>query len=67
LDDIRQVFVNCFTYNKPEAEEFRCGVTLEKFFLKETKKYGFVDENQEPQSTSFENNPPASKKSRRKL
>ena len=66
LDDIRQTFVNCFTYNKPEAEEFQCGVRLEKFFLKETKKLGFVDENEEPQSASFENNaqPPA-KKSRR--
>ena len=48
LDDVRQVFVNCFTYNKPEAEEFQCAVRLEKFFLKETKKLGLVDDDEEP-------------------
>lgn len=65
LDDIRQVFVNCFTYNRPEAEEFQCGVRLEKYFLKEMKKFGFVDDDEEPQSGNFQNNPPPSKKSRR--
>jgi hypothetical protein len=66
LDDVRQVFVNCFTYNRPDAEEFQCGVRLEKFFLKETKKLGLVDEDEEPQSGNFQNdNGPPSKKSRR--
>ena len=69
LDDIRQVFVNCFTYNKPEAEEFQCAVRLEKFFLKETKKMGLVDEEEEPQAGNFQNDTrnhqPPSKKSRR--
>ena len=69
LDDMRQVFVNCFTYNKPEAEEFQCGVRLEKFFLKETKKLGLVDEDEEPQSGNFMSgdNPPPAKRSRRTL
>lgn len=67
LDDVRQVFVNCFTYNKPEAEEFQCAVRLEKFFLKETKKLGLVDDDEEPQSGNYMtgDNPPPAKKSRR--
>jgi hypothetical protein len=45
LDDIRQVFVNCFTFKKPKDEVYKCAVRLEKFFLKESKKWG-LDTNQ---------------------
>jgi hypothetical protein len=40
LDDIRQVFVNWFTFKKPKDEVYKCAVRLEKFFLEESKKWG---------------------------
>ena len=43
LEDIRLVFHNCWAYNRVDAEEYHCGVRLEKYFLKEAKKVGFIE------------------------
>lgn len=61
LDDIRLVFENCYTYNKDDAEEYQCAVRLEKYFEKEAKKCGLVDEEE------AEEEMPLAKKSRRTL
>ena len=44
LDDIKLVFANCFLYNREEAEEYQCGLRLEKYFRKEAKKMGLIHE-----------------------
>lgn len=46
IDDIKLVFSNCYQYNREEAEEYECALTLEKFFQKELKKAGIVDESE---------------------
>ena len=48
LEDIRQVFANCWAYNRSDAEEYSCGVRLEKYFLKEGKKIGLIDVDEMP-------------------
>lgn len=48
LDDIRLVFANCIKYNREDAEEYQCAVNLEKFFDKELKRIGIVDEEKFP-------------------
>merc|ERR1739844_266080 len=48
LEDIRQVFANCWAYNRSDAEEYSCGVRLEKYFLKEGKKIGLIDADEMP-------------------
>lgn len=53
LDDIRLVFSNCIQYNHEHTEEYQCALRLEKFFDKELKRIGIVDEgdyNKMPQS-----------------
>eukprot|EP00096_Caligus_rogercresseyi_P009103 TRINITY_DN3029_c0_g1_i3.p1 TRINITY_DN3029_c0_g1~~TRINITY_DN3029_c0_g1_i3.p1 ORF type:complete len:1517 (+),score=584.82 TRINITY_DN3029_c0_g1_i3:77-4552(+) len=40
LEDVKLVFDNCFTYNREEAEEYGCGVRLERFFNEEVSKLG---------------------------
>ena len=42
IEDIRLVFDNCWLYNRAEAEEYQCGLRLEKYFLKEGKKLGLL-------------------------
>ena len=42
IEDIRLVFANCWLYNRAEAEEYQCGLRLEKYFLKEGKKQGLL-------------------------
>lgn len=66
LEDIKLVFENCYTYNKEEAEEYQCGVRLQKYYLKEAKKLGLVEESSKG-SDSEEENQPLAKKSRRTL
>ncbi|XP_059088369.1 bromodomain adjacent to zinc finger domain protein 1A-like [Tigriopus californicus] len=63
VEDIRQVFENCWTYNRDDAEEYQCGVRLEKFFNKEAKKLGLLYESED----NDDDVPlkPAKKKSRR--
>jgi len=57
LQDIKTVFENCFTYNREDAEEFQCAIRLDKYFTKEAKKLGLMDEDEEEV--------PLSKRSRR--
>ena len=70
LEDIRLVFSNCWAYNKVDAEEYTCGVRLEKYFLREAKKLGLIDGDEgstaptELNSSSISSKPPL-KKSRR--
>ena len=47
LQDIKTVFENCFTYNREDAEEFQCAIRLDKYFTKEAKKLGLVDEDED--------------------
>ena len=42
IEDIRLVFDNCWLYNRTDAEEYQCGLRLEKYFLKEGKKLGLL-------------------------
>ena len=63
VEDIKQVFENCFMYNGDDAEEFQCGVRLEKYFMKEAKRLGLLIEDDEEE----EENQPLAKKSRRTL
>lgn len=62
LQDIRVVFANCYLYNREDAEEYQCAKRLEKYFEKEAKKLGLLEEE------DFEDeNQPLSKKARRTL
>ena len=61
LEDIEMVFKNCRTYNRDDAEEYMCGVRLEKYFRKEAKKAGLVFPDEEEEISK---RPPA-KKARR--
>ena len=67
---VRLVFNNCWAYNRADAEEYSCGVRLEKYFLKEGKKLGLVDLDEgstaptELNSVNIGSKPPL-KKSRR--
>ena len=61
LQDVRQVFANCYMYNREDAEEFQCAIRLEKYFEKEAKKLGLLEEDFEDE------NQPLSKKARRTL
>ena len=61
LQDVRQVFANCYTYNRDDAEEYQCAIRLEKYFEKEAKKLGLLEEEFEDE------NQPLSKKVRRTL
>lgn len=67
LDDIKLVFDNCYTYNKEEAEEYQCAVRLEKYYQKEAKKLGLMEERPKSPEDSDESaeNLPLAKKSRR--
>lgn len=58
VGDVRQVFLNCFEYNKKTSVEFKCGLTLSKVFEKRLKDLG-IDV---PEQSG-----PASKRSRRTL
>ena len=46
IEDIRLVFANCWLYNRAEAEEYQCGLRLEKYFLKEGKKQGLLSQDE---------------------
>lgn len=54
LEDVRLVFNNCWAYNRIDAEEYACGVRLEKYFLKEGKKLGLVDMDESPSAPSIQ-------------
>ena len=45
MEDILLVFKNCATYNREDAEEYICGVRLEKFFRREAKKLGLMNDD----------------------
>merc|ERR1739844_180245 len=47
LQDIKTVFGNCYRYNAEDAEEFQCAIRLDKYFTKEAKKLGLVDEDED--------------------
>ena len=47
LQDIKQVFENCFTYYKEDTEEFQCAIRLHKYFKQEAKNLGLVDKEEE--------------------
>jgi len=51
LDDIRLVFLNCYSYNQDDAEEFQCAIRLEKLFEKEVKKLGLSDDSPPPKKS----------------
>ena len=53
LEDVRLVFRNCWAYNRADAEEYMCGVRLEKHFLKEAKKVGLIEVDETPTAPSF--------------
>lgn len=61
LQDIKQVFANCYLYNREDTEEYQCAMRLEKYFDKEGRKLGLVEEDFEDE------NQPLSKKARRTL
>lgn len=69
LEDIETVFKNCWTYNRDDAEEYMCGVRLEKFFKKEARKMGIElpedGGDEEESSSSSSRRPPPAKKARR--
>jgi hypothetical protein len=68
FEDIRLVFNNCWAYNRSDAEEYACGVRLEKYFLKEGKKLGLVDIDEgstAPTEQELNSGKPPFKKSRR--
>jgi hypothetical protein len=70
LQDIRQVFENCWAYNRSDAEEYQCCVRLEKYFMKEAKKLGLMDSDEEataPNSSDSGERQPLAKKARRTL
>ena len=80
VTDIKQVFENCWTYNREDAEEYQCAVRLEKYFIKEAKKLGIINDNYEASSASnrkghtsneetdsVEENLPLAKKARKTL
>ncbi len=49
VEDISLVFQNCRTYNRDDAEEYQCGLRLEKYFRKEARKLGLLEqEGEEP-------------------
>ena len=59
IEDIRLVFDNCWLYNPLEAEEYQCGLRLEKFFLKEGKKLHILSSDEKsnaPQPVTNQNN-----------
>ena len=61
LQDIKQVFANCYLYNREDTEEYQCAMRLEKYFDKEGRKLGLLEEDFEDE------NQPLSKKARRTL
>lgn len=63
IDDILLVFQNCATYNNEEAEEFVAGVRLEKYFRKQAKDLGLLNNDNDTDSCTRK---PA-KKARRTL
>ena len=68
LEDVRLVFNNCWAYNRADAEEYTCGVRLEKYFLKEGKKLGLIDIDEgstAPTEQQLNSGRPPLKKSRR--
>jgi len=68
IEDIRQVFENCWLYNRSEAEEYQCGLRLEKYFLKEAKKLGLMSADEvssAPNEDHDAQQQPPSKRSRR--
>ncbi len=68
IDDIRLVFKNCWRYNKSDAEEYQCGVRLEKYFLKEAKKNGLIEPDEEPSAPELDaENQPLAKRARKTL
>ncbi|XP_074641333.1 bromodomain adjacent to zinc finger domain protein 1A-like [Tubulanus polymorphus] len=38
IDDIRLIFKNCEEYNRPEADEFKCGISMSKYFEKQIRQ-----------------------------
>lgn len=51
VGDVRQVFLNCFEYNKKTSVEFKCGLMLSKLFEKRLKDLGIdVPEQSGPPS-----------------
>merc|ERR1719187_2629 len=48
LEDIRLVFLNCYSYNQEDTEEYQCAIRLEKLFEKEVKKLGLSDDSPPP-------------------
>lgn len=43
LDDIRLIFSNCFTYNKPSTVVAIAGGELERYFEQRARELGLVD------------------------
>ena len=50
IEEIRLVFANCWLYNRAEAEEYQCGLRLEKYFLKEGKKQGLLSSDEKSEA-----------------
>jgi len=48
LNDIRLVFANCYSYNEEDTDEYQCALRLEKYYDKELKRVGLVDEEHYP-------------------
>lgn len=47
IEDIELVFQNCRTYNAESAEEYMCGNRLEKYFKKEARRLGLLEDAEE--------------------
>ncbi len=47
IEDIEQVFANCRAYNRDDAEEYQCGMRLERYFTKEARKLGLLEQDEE--------------------
>ena len=72
LEDIRLVFDNCWMYNRSDAEEYQCGVRLERYFLKEAKKLNLIGQDEVSSApnediTNDEDDEPLAKRARRTL
>ncbi len=63
IDDIETVFANCRTYNREDAEEFQCGLRLQKYFQKEAKKLGLLRKDDGDEEAASNHKP--AKKARR--
>ena len=63
VEDIQLVFKNCWLYNREEAEEYQCGLRLEKYFKKEAKRLNLMMDDEDEE----EEDAPKNKRGRRTL